>query len=150
MKLLNFAAILGDVPLAVVEIHPRILGRINTLVGEPERCVSSKNGHELETWFLNLSTSCSIAVDAIEVITAEELESVIHDITVYRRNISFHNKTLDGEHNSSALTMALLGLTGAVSFVMYYVFTIASTGEDVDGIMFKFLVWAAKAVGWIK
>lgn len=148
MNIVNLAAIMGDIPLQRLSLHPKILERLNTKLREEHRCDALKTGEDIERWFWELPFDVTSTLSEVIILDSEELKLTIHDITNYRLSLDYRNRINDAAPNRAAGLIAISSILLGVFIIMVFVFKVLGSGDKLTGVMYNVLVGLLKAIGW--
>lgn len=146
MNLDNLASVLNDdVPISALSLSDKIISRINEQCPDiSERFSLADTGETIRGKLDCLPEPVLLYVLSRNVVTVLETQVVIHDVTMYRKSLSYVLAKKE-KLPKLVLSFLLFFLFIIVTFeVARYVFVLKSNGEHVEGYVYKTLLFIFK------
>lgn len=146
MNLDNLTSVLNDdVPISALSLSDKIISRINEQFPDiSERFSLADTGETIREKLDCLPEPVLLYILSRNVVTVLETQVVIHDVTMYRKSLSYVSAKKE-KLPKLVLSFLLFFLFIIVTFeVAYYVFVLKSNGEHVEGYVYKTLLFIFK------
>ncbi len=146
MNLDNLTSVLNDdVPISALSLSDKIISRINEQCPDiSERFSLADTGETIREKLDCLPEPVLLCILSINVVTVLETQVVIHDVTMYRKSLSYVLAKKE-KLPKLVLSFLLFFLFIIVTFeVAHYVFVLKSNGEHVEGYVYKTLLFIFK------
>ncbi len=146
MNLDNLTSVLNDdVPISALSLSDKIISRINEQCPDiSERFSLADTGETIREKLDCLPEPVLLCILSINVVTVLETQVVIHDVTMYRKSLSYVLAKKE-KLPKLVLSFLLFFLFIIVTFeVAHYVFVLKSNGEHVEGNVYKTLLFIFK------
>lgn len=146
MNLDNLTSVLNDdVPISALSLSDKIISRINEQFPDiSERFSLADTGETIREKLDCLPEPVLLYILSRNVVTVLETQVVIHDVTMYRKSLSYVLAKKE-KLPKLVLSFLLFFLFIIVAFeVAQYVFVLKSNGEHVEGYVYKTLLFIFK------
>lgn len=143
MNILDVSALLGELRVDQVRYGQHVIQRANGSLPLDKHFEDGITGQEIDQFFNDLPINLQTVLRETDVLSGEEMEDMLSDVTRVRRSDEHRLSLIDDKIRYHGVVWAIVMPIIAIIGAIIYTFIVVANGDSFDGVIYT----AAKDIG---